>query len=447
MSRLPTRWRLTLAFGVVMAILLAATGVFVRDRVRTNLDTSLNASLRTQAADVAALAQQSDTGLADARPIPHGGQRPQVAQIIDSHGRVLDATAGLRRRPLISTKLLARAGSSAVLVNRARVGQQAVRLLALGTTAQGGRLIVVVGQPLEQRDAAIHDLTAVLLVGGPAALLLASLAGYGLAGAALRPVEVMRRRERRFIADASHELRTPLTMLRTELELIARDQPRGAELVAATASAIEETDHLRRLADDLLLLSRADHGRLELATDTVPAADLVDAAVERAQGAGAAAAVRVLGTAGGNVPAVRVDRQRAAQALGNVLDNAIRHAATTVQLVARRGPLGVEFHVLDDGPGFPPDFLPRAWERFSTADTSRADAGTGLGLSIVRTLAELHDGTAGATNRPEGGADVWITLPAAASPRRPAKAERHPHDHLDAEDRGERRAPVLRGGA
>jgi two-component system OmpR family sensor kinase len=121
----------------------------------------------------------------------------------------------------------------------------------------------------------------VLLLGGPAALLLASLAGYALTGAALRPVEVMRRRERRFIADASHELRSPLTMLRTELELMARDEPSGADLQAATASAIEETERLGRLADDLLLLTRADSERFELRAAPVSPAALVDDAVAR----------------------------------------------------------------------------------------------------------------------------------------------------------------------
>jgi signal transduction histidine kinase len=414
-SLLPTRWRLTLVFTIVMAIVLAATGAFVRDRVRSDLDAALDASLRSHAADVAALAQQSDTGLADAKPIPHGRQRPQLAQLIDAHGRVIDATAGLSRRPLIDTGVLERAATS-VIVDRTLVGRQATRLLALSTRAQGQRLTIVVGQSLQQRDGAIRDLTAVLLLGGPAALLLASVAGYFLVGAALRPVEAMRRRERRFIADASHELRTPLTMLRTELELIARDQPMGVELAEATASAIEETEHLRLLADDLLLLSRADHGRLELSTNTVDATKLVEAAVGRAQMT-ASAGLHVLGSVNDQVPPVRVDRQRIAQALGNLLDNAIRYATSSVELTARPGTPGVEFHVLDDGPGFPHGFLARAWERFSTGDTARTDDGAGLGLSIVRTIAELHGGAVGATNRVTGGADVWITLPAATPDR------------------------------
>ena len=415
MSRLPTRWRLTLAFAVVMTVVLTATGIFVRDRVRANLDSALNASLRSHAADVAALAQQSDTGLSDATPIRGGGQRPQLAQIIDAHGRVIDSTAGIPHQPLVNTTGPRPTASGGVIIDRTLVSRQPVRLLAVTTRAQGQRLTIVVGQSLEQRDAAIRDLTAVLLVGGPAALLLASLAGYGLAAAALRPVEATRRRERRFIADASHELRTPLTMLRTELELIARDQPTGIELQEATASAIEETEHLRLLADDLLLLSRADHGRLELSLETVVIAQIVDASVQRAQTMASATGVNVVGAVEGDELAVPGDRQRIAQALGNLLDNAIRYAASTVELTARARPSSVEFHVLDDGPGFPPEYLAHAWERFSTADTARTGHGVGLGLSIVRTIAELHGGGVGATNRPTLGADVWIILPATLS--------------------------------
>jgi signal transduction histidine kinase len=107
-----------------------------------------------------------------------------------------------------------------------------------------------------------------------------------------------------------------------------------------------------------------------------------------------------------------------------MLDNAMRHASDGIEVTSQVHDGRVEIHVLDDGPGFPRDFITDAWERFSRADPARTDGGAGLGLSIVRTIAELHGGETGAANRPAGGADVWITLPRAirGTPREPARA-------------------------
>jgi signal transduction histidine kinase len=415
--RLPVRWRLTLAFACVMALLLAGTGVFIHQQVQANLDSALSASLRTHAADIAALAQQSDSGLAEATR--GGAGHPQLAQIIDASGHVIDATPGLPSGPVLAPAALAQARVRSVVIDRTLIaGDQPVRLLAGPITAQGKRLVAVVGQSLEERDRALADIRNVLLLGGPAALLLASLAGYALTGVALRPVEVMRRRERTFIADASHELRSPLTMLRTELELMARDSPAGADLQAATASAMEETERLGRLADDLLMLGRADGGRFELLRAPVSPAELVRAAAARARRRAWGRELRIGTEGAADEPLVLVDRDRVGQAIDNMLENALRYAAGAVELTTRAAGASVEIHVLDDGPGFPPEFLPRAWERFSRADAARGDGGAGLGLSIIRTIAELHGGRAGAANRPGGGADVWISLPGTAG-RRP----------------------------
>jgi signal transduction histidine kinase len=454
--RIPVRLRLTLAFVLVMAIVLAAAGVFVHGRLQSNLDHGIDSALRSRAADVAALAQQSDSGLREAQRADRLGRRAQLAQILNQRGAIVDQTSGLPRRPLLTGSTLTRARQQPyTIVNTHLPSPGPVRLLATPVNAQGQRLLVVVGQSLEDRNRALDNLAGVLLVGGPVALLLASLAGYALTGAALRPVEAMRRRaaaisatdldtrlppaggndelgrlgrtlnemlariqaamarERTFVSDASHELRSPLAMVKTELELIARDRPTGVRLQQAAQSAIEETDRLTRLTDDLLLLTRADHGQAALRTAPQDAADLLAEAADRARRrtSGPGPEIEVRDAAGATLLA---DRDRVAQALDNLVDNALRFAAERVELGAEVRGDRVELHVLDDGPGFPPEFLPHAWERFARADGARTEGGTGLGLAIVRTVAELHGGETRASNRPGGGADVSISFPGGA---------------------------------
>jgi signal transduction histidine kinase len=413
--RLPVRWRLTLAFAAVMACVLAATGLFVRQRISTNLDNALNASLRAQASGLATLARQSDSGLAEAGGGRTAAERPQLAQLIGASGRVIDATAHAPRLSLLSSAALDRVRREAAFFERTVGAGAPIRLLGIPIKAQDQQLVGVVGQSLEQRDRAISDLTGVLLIGGPLALLLSTAAGYFLAGAALRPVEAMRRRERAFVADASHELRSPLAMLQAELELMARDRPGGAEFDKATASAIEETERLGALMDELLLLSRVDERQLTLHRVPVLADELAKDAVARARRR-LTDELSIELTPSGTPVCVRVDRARIGQAIDNLLDNARRYARSEVSVVIRTTGSWVELHVLDDGPGFPAEFLPRAWERFSRAERARTEAGAGLGLSIVRTVAELHGGRAQAANRSAGGADVWIALPAVSEP-------------------------------
>jgi len=267
-------------------------------------------------------------------------------------------------------------------------------------------------------------------------LVLASLAGYGAAAAALRPVERMRRqaagmaepsgrlpvgpaddeigrlgttlnemlarieeayeRERAFVADASHELRTPLAILKAELELALREGRSVEELQVALRSAAEETDRLVALAEDLLVLARVEEGRLPVRPEPLDAATLL-------RRFGPAEAPPGL--------AVQADPQRLDQALRNLVDNARRYGGAHIELAAERINGSVELHVRDDGPGFPPDFLDTAFERFTRADPARGRGGTGLGLAIVDVIARAHGGTAGARNRESGGADVWIALP------------------------------------
>jgi signal transduction histidine kinase len=294
------------------------------------------------------------------------------------------------------------------------------------------------------RNEVLAVLLALLLVLGPVALLLATVAGYRLAGAALRPVESMRReaaeissttpgrrlplpeandeihrlgetlnemlerldaglrRERRFVGDASHELRTPLSLLRTELELALRRPRPPEELERAIRSALEEVDRLIRLAEDLLVLDRAGEAALHRAQ--LEARDVLDA-VARRFAARAAEEGRQIETQGSAT--FDGDRDRLEQALGSLVDNALVHGSGVIRLEAAREGDSVTLRVSDEGQGFPSDFLPHAFERFSRADLARTTAGAGLGLAIVDAVARAHGGRASAS-----GAAVTLLLPA-----------------------------------
>jgi signal transduction histidine kinase len=218
--------------------------------------------------------------------------------------------------------------------------------------------------------------------------------------------------ERAFVADASHELRTPLAILRTELELALARGRSPEELRAALASAAEETERLTQLSEDLLTIAQTERGELPLRLSRL---DLVEtlAAVERRFARRAEERGRRIEVAAPASLVLRADRLRLDQAIGSMVDNALRYGAGTIDLVAGGANGSVEIHVLDRGDGFPPDFLDRVFERFSRASSSARDGGSGLGLAIVQTVARAHGGEAHASNREGGGADVWLTLPSA----------------------------------
>jgi signal transduction histidine kinase len=223
-------------------------------------------------------------------------------------------------------------------------------------------------------------------------------------------------RERDFVADAGHELRTPLSLLRTELELALRHGETREEFREALRVSSEEVDRLAQLADDLLLIASSDRGKLELRIEPLDTAELFDSVVNRFQWR-AEETGRSVGHEAKTGLLVRGDRLRLEQALSNVVDNALRHGEGDVKLAAAAVDGVVELHVTDEGGGFPPSFLERAFERFSRSRDRPEGTGTGLGLAIVRAIAEAHLGRAQAANAPGGGADVWLEVPRGDSGR------------------------------
>ena len=456
--RIPLRLRLTVVFAIAMAILLVAVGAFVYLRVSSDLLASVDAGLRSRAQvilDAASRVDARSVVTAEGKLIDPD---EAFAQVLDASGAIVEASSAVSDAALLSPSEVRSIVDPTFITRQLDPSDDPVRLLAVAVAGSGK--VVVVGATLGDVIEATQQLLLGMATVGPLGLLVMTFAGWLLAGAALRPVEQMRReaaavsasepgrrlpvpgtgdelerlattlnsmldrlqealeREHRFVDDASHELRTPLATLRAEIDLaLARSRDAG-ELEDALRSAQDDVVRLQRLADDLLLLARTRGGRIPIRREVTSLALMTARSVQSVQSQATASDVSVEVDAPDAT--VNVDPDRIQQALRNLLENAIRHArpGTVVRVAAQRHEGFTRFVVTDHGPGFRPDLLTRAFEPFTRGDVETAGSvGAGLGLSIVRAVAEAHGGSAFAVNTADG---ARVTLDVRDRPSAPA---------------------------
>jgi signal transduction histidine kinase len=425
---------MTAAFALAMVVVLAAACLFVYVQLRSDTDQAIAGSLETRLAAAAALARRGvafgsdDSGLLSE-------QDESFAQLLRADGRVV-ASIGAVRVPALAGPELRRATRGRVAAERRLAGfDDTARVLARPAPGRGGSAVVAVGQSLGDRNEALSALVRSFAVSGVLAVIVGSLVGYALATAGLAPVEAMRRRaseislsgdgerlplaaahdeirrlgetlnamldrlrrsferERRFVADASHELRSPVAVVKTELEGALRTGDYGPSVRQALVAAVEECDRLAQLAEDLLVLARAGDGRLPARPEPLSAKRLLEDArdrfVDRAAQRG-----RTIRIDTADDLVVIADPLRLRQAIGNLVDNAVRHGAGEITLSAGRVAADVAIDVSDHGPGFTGDLAEHAFERFTRADEARSGEGAGLGLAIVQAIANAHGGRA-----------------------------------------------------
>jgi signal transduction histidine kinase len=267
----------------------------------------------------------------------------------------------------------------------------------------------------------LDAILTVLVVGGAIVILVAVGFGAVYARRALVPIRdslaaqrVALRRQREFAADASHELRTPLTVVRSSLEHLRRHQDEPVRSVGDALDDIgAEVDHLASLVDDLLLLARSDSGAVALERRPL---DLGDVAADAASSLAKPAEAKEVRIVVDPAPAVvDGDAARLRQLVTILVDNAIRHSPTggEVRIVVR--PLGrsATLDVEDEGGGLSADDMPHVFERFWRA-SGAPSGGTGLGLAIAKWIVDRHDGSIAVSNRPAGGAQFRVQLPASS---------------------------------
>ncbi|HEU5085103.1 MAG TPA: ATP-binding protein [Acidimicrobiales bacterium] len=445
-ARLSLRVRLTVLSALGAALVLPLVVLLLQGAVRDALNDAVTAELRVRADDVAA-----ELG-AGVTPVVTDGL---VTQVLAPDGTVVRPDGA---DPLVgSDELPERAGDELVRDRAVPAVGEHTRVLARRLTARaGGGWVVVAGStsPIVEVE---RRLAVLLGVAGPLLVLAVAATAWMLTRSALQPVRRMTRRastisleeprerlpqppggdeiaelgrtlngmldrieqtvahERAFVDDASHELRTPIAVLRGELELarmeLAAREP--GDPLRAIDSALEETDRLARITEHLLVLARADAGRLadtrervSLMTATAHVIDRVDAGNVQLQ---------VTGVEGHVV----ADPDLVDQLLTNLVGNAVRFARTTVRVGIRIEGDAVVVEVDDDGPGFDPAVLDRALDRFSRSGTSRtrSGGGAGLGLAIVAAIVDSLDGQIELENDGLlGGATVTVHLPRASRP-------------------------------
>ncbi len=446
------RTRLTVVVSLIATVATVATLVAIAYGLPRLLENALEDEQRART-------DRIEASLSNTGRLPDSENFAQVmAPNLLGTTSIIDKTPSFDGDALLSAAQmeLALSGQNVTINNNIAALDGNSRLFARSAQVGGRPIVIVVGSSLSQLERTRRLLLLAMLAGGMALSILTTGGAWLLAGAALRPVQRMTdeaaelakvtesagveglhkrleipgsrdeiaylgetfndlldrveesvQRERAFVDDASHELRTPLAILRGELELAAAHPGDESEQKALVDRLAREVDRLANLANDLLVLARARSEEQPRYTDV----ELLSVAA------------RVVGRLGHSTPTIRIDvtgdpvkmmwrTDHAERVLNNLVANAARHAQSRVEVLVTEdiGSSIIDIEVSDDGPGFPVDFLPHAFERFATADRARTrrHSGTGLGLAIVRELVEARRGAVEAVNQPQGGAMVRV---------------------------------------
>jgi signal transduction histidine kinase len=429
--------------GVALALALGSVVLYAVLTVTVNraVDDSALASAEAVAAMVDANTVPD--------PLPVSGS--QVVQVADGSGAVISASAGADHlTPLLRPPELAKAlAGERISVPGSRAGLSGnLRAIAVQAGPASATRSVIVAAPVSDVEQSQRVLRNSLLVAYPPLVVILALISWRVIGWTLRPVETLRSgaarisgsdhderlavpesadeiralaltlndmldrlaaargRQRAFVADAAHELRSPLASMRTQLE-VAQHLGEGGELAS---DLLADVARLSALVEDLLLLARAgsDAGRPSV-RESVDVRALLVATADRYAGE----RVPVSVTAGPAVFAT-VSPEELRRVLVNLVENAVRYAASAVVLSVRAEGGHAVLTVVDDGPGIPAGERERVFERFARLDDARdRDAGgTGLGLAIVRELLRRCDGSISLQDSPSGqGLTAVVYLP------------------------------------
>jgi two-component system, OmpR family, sensor kinase len=459
----PLRLRIAAAVAIAMTIVLVAVGWLLYARERAALEGGLDDELQARVDAVAPYIHRNPR-LARIPEALRLDPEEGFIQVLTPRGAVVDTFPEVHRNTLrLSSADLREARGDGLETTRMLTGIGTTRVVVSPLERGQRHYLLVAAASFSDIDEALSSLTRVLLVVLPIGIAGTTLVGWLLAGLALRPVERMRREtediaqeelgrrlqvpttgdelarlattmnsmldrvesavehERRLVDLTSHELRTPLGVARAEASLALARRRSRAELEEGMQVVARQLDWMSRLSDDLLVLARSQRGQVPVRRTPVDLRAVLEGCCEAWLARAAARGIGLTLTAADGV-VVEVDPDRLGQAVGNLLDNALRHtpAGGSVHIVATVDGPQLRVVVEDSGPGFDAGVLADAFQPYVRGNGDATGSGAGLGLAIVQAVAESHGGGATAENLPGGGARVTTVTMLARPPAVPA---------------------------
>ena len=392
------RLRLAIGNGVFLAAIMVLFGLAGLQTYRADLDDQATDELQSIAANLSMLVGDRGLGaLADVLEAP--ADAAVLVGVFATDGSYLGGTG--ERPAWLEPK--------ARFITDTRVEGEVVRFVTDPVRLPDGTVgDLVVARSLRRLNEAIDASWDAFVRGLIVVVLLSGLFGWWASARMIRPVARSYEAQRAFAADASHELRTPLTYIRAAVEVLAPAKPDLGRQV------LEEIDYMASLTDRLLLLARAEDGRIQVDAAPFDLAAVCRASAERGRVAhGAGVDVRADGA---SPIAALGDPVLTATIVDALIDNAIRHGGGTAEIRCTNGGRTARIEVTDRGEGVTDGDLERLFDRFARVDQSRdrATGGAGLGLPIARTLARAQGGDVRLSPTPGGGITATLELPAGA---------------------------------
>ncbi|MBP7528987.1 MAG: heavy metal sensor histidine kinase [Syntrophorhabdaceae bacterium] len=460
---LPIKWKLTLWYGGILALILVtfSSGVYIyfKNSLQKSIDTKIKSIAEVLASSMTETHNQSLFGNFERYLENALGKKPKgkFIQIIDASGKIGARLNDLEAEAVpVSFVTLEKALKGEIVYETIETARPRLRMITMPIVEHKKIIsIVQVGSSLEEFEDTMKRLLIIMIISIITSISVTIVVGYFMAKKTMKPVDQIRRaavnissnnlderidikgrkdelgrlaetfnamisrlkdsflRINQFSIDVSHELKTPLTILKGETELALRKERTNEEYKRSMQSNLEEIDRMSRIIDDLLLLSKAETKDIGMNLEKVDLRDLLADVCMNMKLFGENKGVEIVVRELEDIRLVG-DELKLRRMITNVVENAIKygHRGGHVIVSSYKQNGFACVNVEDDGPGISPGDIKYIFDRFYRADRSRKrESGSGLGLSISKWIAEAHKGSIDVQSRPAAGSVFTIKLP------------------------------------